>query len=586
MRQMERARKAFRNMPLRKKLYLCFSVLVILPVMTFSWFLLTSQQRYMTEKTNAYFADSVTQMALRMDHNLEEYENALRYIALNRQIVGTFEEKEPSYYQQYDAMKNLLEPMLMMVEQFMPQFINMGIYTDNTGWRERGSTFLYTDRIRDKEWYPALEAHRGIFWTADGDRLSAFLRMLRSSVRMPVNYTYITIDPADLTASEADPLSSHSLYLTDGETVLYSEHTGKTVWPMDSGEDGFRRRDGMNWIQVRRRLETTGWTLCVCCPYEGDYAETADTTRSLLLLAAGNLIILWLAAFMIARPLSSRISRLSQSISRAAAGDLDQKIATEDRDEIGTLTNHFDSMLGDLKEHIRINYENKLMLRETELKALQAQINPHFLYNTLSMINWMALEHDAMEISDIVCALSDFYRSVLNQGKTVTTVEGELENIRAYLRIQSCMHDDSFVTEMTVEEEILKCRMIGIVLQPIVENAIDHGLDQRTEKTGARLTITGRRDRDGLVFSVEDNGPGLTEEQFRRYISLDSNSYGLKNVHNRLQIAYGTEYGLTLDTSVREGTRILVRIPEEKGEPAGEQNHSPKNRNFGYKPEI
>ena len=85
---------------------------------------------------------------------------------------------------------------------------------------------------------------------------------------------------------------------------------------------------------------------------------------------------------------------------------------------------------------------------------------------------------------------------------------------------------------------------------------------------------------------MEDNGPGLTEEQFRRYISLDSNSYGLKNVHNRLQIAYGTEYGLTLDTSVREGTRILVRIPEEKGEPAGEQNHSPKNRNFGYKPEI
>ena len=156
MRQMERARKAFRNMPLRKKLYLCFSVLVILPVMTFSWFLLTSQQRYMTEKTNAYFADSVTQMAPRMDHNLEEYENALRYIALNRQIVGTFEEKEPSYYQQYDAMKNLLEPMLMMVEQFMPQFINMGIYTDNTGWRERGSTFLYTDRIRDKEWYPVI----------------------------------------------------------------------------------------------------------------------------------------------------------------------------------------------------------------------------------------------------------------------------------------------------------------------------------------------------------------------------------------------------------------------------------------------
>ena len=563
----------FRNMPLRKKLRLSFSVLVILPVMTFSWFMLTSQQRYMTEKTHAYFADSVTQLALRMDHNLEEYENALRYIALNRQIVGTFEEKKPTYYQQWDAMNNLLEPMLMMSEQFMPKIEGMGIYTDNTAWRERGHIFQYTDRIRSESWYPALEEHRGIFWTVNGDSLSAFLRMLRSSTLDPVNYAYVTINPADMVASEADPLTIHSLYLLDGDQILYSEHTGSSQWQLDSGDDGFRRSGGLEYIQVKRRLETTGWTLCVCCPYEGKYAEIADTTRSLVWLAAGNLVILWLAAFIIAGSLSRRISRLNQSMSEVAAGDLTQEIRTADQDEIGMLTNHFAGMLKDLKEHIRINYENKLLLRESELKALQAQINPHFLYNTLSMINWMALEHDATEISDIVCSMSDFYRAVLNQGKTVTTVRDEMDNIRAYLRIQSCMHDDSFVTEMTVEDGILDCRMIGIVLQPIVENAIDHGLDHRTEKSNARLTIMGKREGNDLVFSVEDNGPGMSAEQFRLSVSHDSRSYGLKNVQDRLRIAYGDGYGLSLDSSVQEGTRILVRIPvkpetERKENPA------------------
>lgn len=558
---MRRFFQFLRDMPLRKKLYLSFTVLVLLPVMTFSGFVLYRQQQYMVEKTNTYFADSVTQLALRMDHDLEEYENALQYIALNRQILGTFDVDHPSYYQQYDAMKNVLEPMLMMVDLFLPSHQEMGIYTDNRTWRERGTTFMYVDAIREKTWYPQLVTHHGVFWTGDGENVAVLLRMLRSSVHAPVNYTFIRIDPSTLVAAPAEPLSAHSLYLLSGEDLVYSEHTADTALEMDGGEDGLRSRNGRTYIQVRRRLETNGWTLCVCCPYDGHYAGTVDIVFPLVFLALGNLLVLLAVGYLIARSLSSRIDRLNASISRAAEGDLTEWVGTHDRDEIGVLTNHYGEMLKSLREHIRINYENKIQLRESELKALQAQINPHFLYNTLSMINWMAIEHNALEISDIVCSLSNFYRAVLNQGDPITTVEGEMENVRAYLRIQSCMHDDSFIVEMHIPDEILHCRMIGIVFQPIIENAIEHGLDQRTEETGARLTVEGHAEGDDLLFSITDNGPGITQEQFTTFLSSQGKGYGLKNVQNRLKIAYGENYGLSMDPDVAEGTRILIRIP-------------------------
>lgn len=338
-------RAIFRDMPLKKKLHLAFATFVILPVMTFSGFVLTNQQRYMAEKVNTYFADSVTQLALRVDHMLEEYENALSYIVMNRQILATFENTSPTYYQQYDAMHNTLESLLMMVGQFLPEYKTMGIYTDNTNWRERGEAFRYVDKISTKPWYPALQQHRGIFWTEDHGNLIGFLRMLRSSVQAPINYTYITIDPSTLVASDSDPLSKHSLYLVDGDNLLYSEHTSTISFPMDDRANGFRKQDGQEYIMVRRRVETTGWTLCVCCPSSGRYTEVHDTILSLGWLALANLVFLLLAGSLIARSLSSRISQLTESISQAAAGDLDQCIETGDRDEIGELTNQFSYML-------------------------------------------------------------------------------------------------------------------------------------------------------------------------------------------------------------------------------------------------
>ena len=322
-----------------------------------------------------------------------------------------------------------------------------------------------------------------------------------------------------------------------------------------------QRFNGRRYMAVRQPIAALGWTLCVYCPYDALGIDIRDTLKSLLALGLGSLALLSLVGVWIADSISRRVKRLNDSMTRVEAGQLDMEVQTCHRDEIGELTVHFNHMVAALRRYIQTNYENRLLLREAELKALQAQINPHFLYNSLSLINWMAIEQEDMEISEIACALSNFYRTVLNQGESVLRVRDEIRNVEAYLKIQSAMHSGSFAVELDVETQIMDCEIIGVILQPIVENAIEHGIDQRREKDGARIAITGRREADALVFAVSDNGPGMTRAQFEQSVSHSSRSYGLKNVQDRLRIAYGDAYGLSLEANAPVGARVVIRVP-------------------------
>lgn len=238
-------------------------------------------------------------------------------------------------------------------------------------------------------------------------------------------------------------------------------------------------------------------------------------------------------------------------------------VQSDSKDEIGVLIRTFRRMMDEINKLISEVYEAKIVLQRTEMRALQAQINPHFLYNSLSIINWKAIEADEQEISKVTLALSTYYRTSLNRGETMTTVVSEMENIRAYLKIQLIMHDNSFRVEEVYDNTMGSCEIPKLILQPLVENAIDHGLDV-SEKIEKVLRIKVVQDELFLYFMVEDNGNGMTEEKSRQIVTYQSKGYGVRNVNERIVLLYGEENKIRVESKEGEGTRVCIRIPKKK----------------------
>lgn len=258
--------------------------------------------------------------------------------------------------------------------------------------------------------------------------------------------------------------------------------------------------------------------------------------------------------------ITDRIEALNMSMTRVEQGNLREVPQPWETDEIGDLTLHFSRMLNTLNRHIETDYKNQLLLRDAEIRMLQSQINPHFLYNILSMVNWMALEKEEIEISEVLMQLSEFYRMILNRGNYEVTVSAEIAHVTCYLELQARLHENSFDIVIDVPDSMMDYTILGVILQPIVENAIQHGIDVLRSKRGL-MTIEGRQHGNELFFTIADNGPGMSKALFEETLGKSSKGYGLKNVNDRLKIAYGDASGLSIDETCASGTAIIVKLP-------------------------
>jgi two-component system sensor histidine kinase YesM len=284
----------------------------------------------------------------------------------------------------------------------------------------------------------------------------------------------------------------------------------------------------------------------------------------LLLILIGALIINRRIMTGITKP----IRELCDVAKRAGSGDFEARALEEQQDEeLAVLSTRFNQMveqIGDLVEDIRIE---QLNLRATELKLLQAQINPHFLYNTLDAIIWLAESGQKDQVVMMVTALSDFFRTTLSKGKDYITVKEEETHIRSYLQIQHFRYRDILEYEIQIPEELYQYEILKLTLQPLVENALYHGIKNKRGK--GRILVTGAQEGDDLIFCVWDNGKGMGSkrlEEVRRLIDGGENQeetsgFGLFNVAQRIRLNYGVEYGLELSSVYGEWTEAKVRIP-------------------------
>lgn len=213
--------------------------------------------------------------------------------------------------------------------------------------------------------------------------------------------------------------------------------------------------------------------------------------------------------------------------------------------------------------------QEKLNAKQAQLENLQAQINPHFLYNTLNCIEWKALANDQIELSEMIQCLSRMFRFSLKGGENRIPLEKEIENVRDYLMLQKKRFEESLTYLVDVQEEVLKCHVIKFFMQPLVENSILHGIQKR--QGGGYVGISAEREADMLVICVWDNGEGIDEEKIRRLLQGETyeeqqkrHRHGIYNVNERLVMNYGEESGLQFENRSVGGTKVTIRIPMEK----------------------
>jgi two-component system sensor histidine kinase YesM len=287
------------------------------------------------------------------------------------------------------------------------------------------------------------------------------------------------------------------------------------------------------------------------------------------------------AAWIISASIYIPIKKLQDLTTTITKNDLQALVSRENVDEITELGMSFNIMTSKIRELLDFKVREQENLKKAELKALQAQINPHFLYNTLDTIVWMAESNQTGQVIEIVRALSSFFRIALSRGKDWIPISQEIEHVSSYLHIQKIRYRDILDYEVDVDESIKDGTILKLTLQPLVENALYHGI--KNKRNGGTIRVRARKGSPGRVLlEVQDNGVGCTPYRLAKIletleddsheITPDGEGFGLANVNKRIKLYYGPEYGLAVESQYHQGTRVTVSIPlRQNSEPESTQ---------------
>lgn len=584
----------FGNAKIQKKIMIIYICIGTIPILLLGLFALSQERKTLMERERRNIEDSLSQGASQLKSQILVYNNLSDYIAFNQPIsdvlIGDYDDIF-SMYEQYTAT---VDPVLSSLKYFNPNINQITIYLDEDIVKH-DTTVDSLHNIEGEKWYREYKdsVNQKVKWIIDGKEKTSF-----SARTMPImeqnkqkGILYLDVN-YDTLFSGFDDISrdGYGLYVIDkAGNVLFEKDTfdqnneNKAATKKDRRDQSTKNgtvdksrlslkklKEKMadqakgkrsNYLIVSADAGVDDWQVIAYQPQK----MMAREVQTLVVLIFGIIAICTITSVVASKAFSRfvvrDIERLRDNMQAVEEGNMELTVTSDAKDEVGSLIRGFGSMLGEINRLIHEVYESKLTQRKSEMTALQAQINPHFLYNSLSLINWKALEAGQQDISKITLALSSFYRTSLNRGKNVLTIEKEIENMKSYLEIQLCMHDNDFDVIMDIDEEILPYQTLNLLLQPLVENAIDHGIDLKEEGRGY-IKIIGRKDDHNIYLTVEDNGVGIEPELLSSILEFKTKGYGVRNVNQRVQLYYGEEYCLRIESEVGKGTRCTINIPQ------------------------
>ncbi|MDE7205407.1 MAG: sensor histidine kinase [Lachnospiraceae bacterium] len=597
---MKQVRNWIRRLSIRRKLVF-YSYIIITPILLLiSILLLAHNYQSAVQSEEERCIQSVQSLSDSIGVVQKNIMEMGTYISINEEIKKILTEDEPERMNR-DARLWLNHAPMKIIQDMVAidgQIKTVAIYPENginpyLSCVDRSSYISNIEQVQKQEIYALAVQEKGKFlWQrvaryqsdtyqfSQSDKIVMYREIYDMARKNKLGYLVI-----GSSAEIFDEICQNSLRDRQESVVVMSEYGAELVRcgnienellseivEEDSSEpvgtELIRSSARGNYIIYQCRDEETGTVIYKVVQRIGwrDLSETIIYAPMALLV--GFLIGLYPVLFLVSDIVSKPLHRLVVAMDNFKQGDFGQKVEVMTQDEVGEASACFNRMVDDIRELIDRNYVLALKERESELDVLQAQINPHFLYNTLDALYWKATESGNDEIAEDILSLSQLFRLVLNRGNGIVTVQTETELLERYLHIQKMRFGKRLEYEILIEEMLLGEEIPKLILQPFVENAIVHGFEK--VDGNYTLSIIGTKEAERMTFQIKDTGIGMSEEQMeaiwdkadnRKYASQRIGRYAIKNVKERLELVYHEDYALRIESRMGKGTTVMISIP-------------------------
>ncbi|MFB9328022.1 sensor histidine kinase [Paenibacillus aurantiacus] len=581
---------SFRNMKLKNKLMLLNSLLILITLSTLSYTSYSQSSRTLNTEVLHSTKQLLSQTESFLSYKISKIIDVSDAIALDSNLNEMLS-RPVSEYELSEQLRDFGNLTLnLSAFQRNDDIYRIRVYIpDQLVFSAEGMNFFPYSQFIDSKVLSDLSYHSGkTLWITDEDAIESMrhpdvqtvhsIRFIRSLSELDVYFGLLDVDIREDVLNNIVRRSNTSV---NGRAYLQNSK-GQIIAGLDSIQQSIsqaellaisKKDDPWQSIELNgedvlvgvKMIEGTDWSLVSLVPLQDIYASSNKVRNQTLMImtilaVVANLLLYWISSSQ-----TKRIGMVIRKIRRVQSGELEPVKSDGRRDEVGELVENFNFMISRMKIILEDQYKLGQEAKNAELRALHSQINPHFLYNTLDLINWTAIQHRVPDISTLVHSLSQFYKLSLNKGEEVTTLGKELEHIQLYVDIQNRRFGNTIDLNMDLDEALLDCKMPKITLQPIIENAILHGIRETEERRG-EIFIYSFSEADCMVLVIQDNGIGMSEglvEQFNGSMESggDWEGYGIRNINYRIKLLFGPQYGLHFQSSPGEGTIVEIRLP-------------------------
>lgn len=558
---------------IRKKLVISYLLLITVPILVLGVYSYSVSKRNMERQTEETIRNNVRLMASDLETSLKRENDNIKYLSYNAKFRQVLKNSRGNQVEVAQVLNEVVEPIFWYFITSDNNMKGIEIYTPYVS-QEVGSFLKPVGGSSEESWYQYHQTNFGTLWTyEDGSMFATRTLLDAQTASEPIGVLKLSVHPA----SVLEPISNNT-FLNNG--ILLADTEGKTVYSRQTGSEQADQAvlngaeagtlcdgDQGDYILMSEVISTSGWRLYYYVTKNEITGRLYEILKSTLLIVGLCLVVSLFLIGILSKVLSRRILELKDSAEKVAEGNFNLELNHDYSDEIGIVSKSLQTMCDRLNEMINRVYKAELEKKAMELKALQAMINPHFLYNCLSSIKWKAIRTGNDEISNLTGLLARFYRTSLNGGKQITTVGSELENVKSYVELQRMTHENSFDVEYELNEALSGYSMPNFLLQPIVENAIEHGMNYQEEIEGkGRLIVRSQEEEDFLIFNILNNGPRVELERLEEILNTPGKGYGIYNIEERIRIYYGAGCGVYASVTEDGYTNFTVRILKEMKE--------------------
>lgn len=576
------------------KLFILFFASITISIMLMGYLSYHKANEIISSKVSQVAWQTIQQANRRLELIMNEYDNRSLLIFGNKEIQkGILGEYRDSYDQSYNNQQ---------IGKFLSNLVNVKNDTLNIYiLGERSASYRFTNTgftelpmvskvEEEQDWYKQIKDANGqVVWygirsplvksTIDQDNKPVFVmgRSLKNfdNLNQTLGVLIMEFNPELIQQflSEVDFQAQGTTYIVnENDTVVADSNGSLSMRPaglnLPPSPSGYLtdKVDGKDLMVVYDQLKINDWKLVGMAPIQNLVSDSRKIAYYTVYLVIGFSVVAIALAFLFAKQMHKPVRMLLWSMRRAREGDFDIQITDERKDEFGMLYHSFNTMVTRIKDLIDEVYIQKLLKKETQLKMMASQINAHFLYNTLDSIHWISRIYKVDEISTMIFGLSKYLRISLSEGNDFVTVKESVELLESYLSIQKVRYQDKFTVNMYIDSAMLDHKVLKFVFQPLVENAIYHGLENKRGK--GRLDISWKMDGQILHFEVEDDGIGISPDKMAELTAMmasdeweGEHNFALRNIHSQIQLTYGKEYGLSIESTPGSGTKVKLVLP-------------------------